>query len=138
MEKGEVDRWLRAYVAAWQSYDREQIGELFAEDVEYRYHPYDEPVRGRAAVVRSWLGEEDDPAASTRDEPGTFDAAYRTVAVDGTVAVATGSSRYRSAPGGAVDKVFDNCFVLRFDSAGRCREFTEWYIQRPRPANGPA
>jgi ketosteroid isomerase-like protein len=133
MEKAEVDRWLRAYVEAWKSYDRELIGELFAEDVEYRYHPYDEPVVGRAAVVSSWLGEEAPPGASTPDEPGTFDAAYRAVAVDGDVAVATGSSTYRSEPGGAVEKIYDNCFVMRFDSAGRCREFTEWYMRRPQP-----
>jgi ketosteroid isomerase-like protein len=132
VEKSDVDQWLRAYVAAWQSYDRDQIGALFAEDVEYRYHPYDEPVRGRAAVVKSWLGEDESPDASSRDAPGTYDAAYQAVAVDGDVAVATGSSRYRPEPGGAVDEVFDNCFVLRFDSAGRCREFTEWYIKRPR------
>jgi ketosteroid isomerase-like protein len=132
VQKAEVDQWLRAYVEAWQADDRDQIGELFSEDVEYRYHPYDEPVRGRAAVVRSWMGEEDNQDASTRDAPGTFDAAYRAVAVDGDVAVATGSSSYRSAPGGPVEKVFDNCFVLRFDSAGRCREFTEWYMRRPR------
>jgi ketosteroid isomerase-like protein len=131
VEKAEVDQWLRAYVAAWRSNDRDQIGALFAEDVEYRYHPYDEPVRGRAAVVKSWLGEDENPDASTRDAPGTFDAAYQAVAVDGDVAVATGSSRYRPEPGGTVNKVYDNCFVLRFDPAGRCREFTEWYIQRP-------
>ena len=57
MDKTEVDRWLRAYVEAWKSYDRDQIGELFAEDVKYRYHPYDDPVEGRDAVVRSWLGD---------------------------------------------------------------------------------
>jgi hypothetical protein len=34
-------------------------------------------------------------------------------------------------PGGAVDKVYDNCFVIRFDDEGRCREFTEWYVKRP-------
>ena len=45
--------------------------------------------------------------------------------------MATGSSTYLSSPGGAVDEVFDNCFVMRFDSAGRCREFTEWYVERP-------
>jgi ketosteroid isomerase-like protein len=132
VEKAEVDQWLQAYVAAWQSYDRERIGALFAEDVEYRYHPYDEPVRGRTAVVRSWLGEDENTDASTRDAPGTFDAAYHAVAVDGDVAVATGSSSYRAEPGGAVNKAFDNCFVLRFDPAGRCREFTEWYIKRPQ------
>ena len=132
MDKAAVDRWLRAYVEAWKGYDPDQIGDLFAEDVQYRYHPYDEPVQGRAAVVRSWLGEEPHPGASARDEPGTYDAAYRAVAVDGDVAVATGSSRYLSRPGGPVEKVYDNCFVMRFDSAGRCREFTEWYVQRPR------
>ncbi len=133
MEKAEVDRWLRAYVEAWKSYDRGRIGELFAEDVEYRYHPYDEPVRGREAVVRSWLGEQASPGVSTPDEPGTFDASYRAVAVDGDVAVATGSSTYLTAPDGPVEKVYDNCFMIRFDSAGRCLEFTEWYMQRPRP-----
>ena len=51
--------------------------------------------------------------------------------MDGDVAVATGGSYYLSRPGGPVEKVCDSCFVLRFDSAGRCREFTEWYVQRP-------
>jgi hypothetical protein len=142
VEKAEVDRWLRAYVEAWKSYDGEQIGDLFSEDVQYRYHPYDEPVLGRAELVRSWLGEASDPGtsdpgtsdsgASDRDKPGTYDAAYRAVAVDGDVAVATGTSTYLSGPGGPVEEIFDNCFVMRFDSAGRCREFTEWYVRRPR------
>jgi hypothetical protein len=51
--------------------------------------------------------------------------------VEGNVAVATGSSSYLASPGGAVEKVFDNCFVMRFDGDGRCSEFTEWYVQRP-------
>lgn len=132
MDKARADEWLREYVEAWKSYDRARIGELFAEDVRYRYHPYDEPVAGREAVVRSWLGDEDPAGASTRDEPGTFDAAYQAVAVDGDVVVATGTSSYLAEPGGEVEKVYDNCFVMRFDAAGRCREFTEWYVQRPR------
>lgn len=133
VDKAEVDRWLWAYVEAWKSYDRDQIGELFAEDVKYRYHPYDDPVEGRDAVVRSWLGEAEHVGASSRDEKGTYDAVYRAVAVDGDVAVATGSSSDLSGPGGPVQKVYDNCFMMRFDSAGRCLEFTEWYIQRPGP-----
>jgi SnoaL-like domain len=137
VDKAEVDRWLRAYVEAWKSYDGEQIGDLFSEDVRYRYHPYDEPVLGRAELVRSWLGEASDSGASDsgasdRDKPGTYDAAYQAVAVDGDVAVAIGTSTYLSGPGGPVEEVFDNCFVMRFDSAGRCREFTEWYVRQPR------
>ena len=131
MDKAFVDQWLEAYIQAWRSYDREQIEALLAEDVQYHYHPYDDPVQGREAVVASWLGEADHAGASARDEPGTYDASYRAIAVDGDVAVATGRTSYRATPGGPGDKVFDNCFVIRFDSDGRCKEFTEWFMQRP-------
>jgi ketosteroid isomerase-like protein len=132
MERAEVARWLADYVSAWRSYDRDEIAALFSEDVEYRYHPYDEPVRGRDAVVDSWLGEGDHEGASSRDQPGTYDGAYRPVAVDGDVAVAVGESSYRERADGPVVRVFDNCFVIRFGGDGRCREFTEWYVERPR------
>ena len=133
MHTEDVDRWLSAYVEAWQTYDPERIAALFAEDVSYRYHPYDAPVRGRDAVLAAWLGQGQDAGASTRDEPGTYDARYRAVAVDGDVAVATGTTHYSSAPGAPPTRVFDNCFVMRFDASGRCREFTEWFMERPDP-----
>ncbi len=135
MDRSDVDGWLDAYVEAWKAYDREQIAALFADDVEYRYHPYDGPIRGREAVVATWLGEGEDEGASSRDEPGTYEASYRAVAVDGDVAVATGSSTYLSRPGGPVEHIFDNCFVMRFNTTGRCRAFTEWFMERP--ASGP-
>jgi ketosteroid isomerase-like protein len=132
LDETAVDRWLRAYVEAWKSYDSEQIGALFSDDVSYRYHPYDTPIRGRDAVVASWLGEGEHADAPARDEPGTYDATYRAVAVDGDTVVATGTSTYSPTPGAPPDRAFDNCFVMRFDADGRCREFTEWYIERPR------
>ena len=131
MDHDTAQQWLDAYVAAWLSYDRDAIGALFSEDVSYRYHPYDDPVVGRAALVASWLGEGSHDQASTRDEPGTYAAAYAPVAVDGDVVVATGTSSYRDAPGGPVTQVFANCFVMRFDDEGRCREFTEYYSRQP-------
>jgi hypothetical protein len=117
-----VARWLDAYVAAWESYDRDEIGALFAEDARQRYHPYDEPIRGREAIVDSWL---DEP-----DEPGTYEAAYEPVAIDGDVAVATGTSTYLNEDG-SVRTIYDNCFLLRFDDDGRCADFTEWFMERP-------
>lgn len=137
MDKPQVDRWLQAYVDAWKSYDRTQIGALFADDVVYRYHPSDDPLEGRDAVVASWLGEGDDPGASTPDPAGTYDATYRAVATDGDIAVATGASRYFTEPGGAISAIYDNCFVMRFDDSGRCSEFTEWFMKRPevRPSD---
>lgn len=131
MTEADVNAWLDAYVAAWKSYDAEAIGELFSEDVEYRYHPYDEPVRGRGNIVAAWREEAEVPGASGRDEPGIYTGEYRAFAVDGDRAVAIGHSTYTEGPDGPVAEVYDNCFALRFDANGRCREFTEWFMKRP-------
>jgi len=131
MTRDEVARWLDRYIEAWKSYDREQIAALFSDDVKYRYHPYDEPVTGRQAVVESWLGEGDHEDASERDVEGTYEASYRPVAIDGEVAVAIGTSTYYDSPGGKVTDIYDNCFVMCFDDDGRCVEFTEWFMQQP-------
>jgi hypothetical protein len=122
--------WLDRYVAAWKSYDAHDIGGLFSDDVRYRYYPHADWVVGRDAVVASWLAEDTDDQGSTRDGAGTYDATYSPVAVDGDVVVATGTTTYTDGPDGPVDQVFDNCFVMRFDDAGRCRELTEYYLKR--------
>jgi hypothetical protein len=130
-DRDHVERWLDDYVAAWKAYDPDLIGALFSEDVRYWFHPYDDPVLGREAVVEAWLGESDHPGASSRDPEGTYEGDYEPLAVDGEVAVATGTSTYTERPGGPVTEVYDNCFVIRFDPDGRCREFTEYFVKRP-------
>jgi ketosteroid isomerase-like protein len=122
-----VRRWLDDYVRAWESYDPSAIGELFSEDATYAWHPWDkgdDVVSGRAAIVEAWLAD--------KDKPGTYKAAYAPIAVDGDVAVATGQSQYFDKASGALQKEFHNCFVMRFDSEGRCREFTELFMQTPQ------
>lgn len=131
MDLQSAQDWLDRYIQAWLSYNPNDVAALFSEDVAYRYHPYDEPVVGRQAVVASWLAEDTSDSASTRDAPGTYEAEYSPVAIDGDTVVATGTSRYRDVPGGPFVRIYDNCFVLRFDGEGRCREFTEYYIRRP-------
>jgi ketosteroid isomerase-like protein len=133
MDRGSAQTWLDAYTAAWKSYDRTEIAALFADDVVYRYYPNDDPITGVDAVVASWLGEGDDPGAAARDAPDTYDAGYAPVAIDGEVVVATGTTTYRETPDGPVTRVFDNCFVMRFDDGGRCTDFVEYYTRR-RPA----
>ena len=122
MRREDVTGWLERYVAAWKSGDRGEIEALFSDDASYRYHPYDEPLVGPAAIADSWL---EDP-----DEPGSFDARYACYAADGDAAVAIGTSTYFGSVGG-VDRVYDNVFALRFDAEGRCSDFTEWYVKRP-------
>jgi ketosteroid isomerase-like protein len=116
MGKEAFRAWLNRYVDAWRSGDRAEIGDLFSEDVQYRYGPFHDPVVGRDAVVQSWV---DNP-----DAPGSWEAEYRPLAIDGDVFVATGESRYSNG------KTYSNIFVCRFDGDGRCSEFTEWWMQQ--------
>ena len=135
LDRPTFQAWLDRYVAAWRSYDPAHIGDLFGDDAEYRYHPEDEPVRGRDAIVADWL--------EGRDDPGTYDAAYEVLAIDGEAHVASGWSRYLNAEG-VLDNEFWNIYLCRFDADGRCTSFTEWWIQdrefarRDRAAAAPA
>jgi hypothetical protein len=117
MDDQRVQAWLDAYVQAWQTYDEAAIRDLFAEDASYAYHPYDEPERGRDAIVAAWLND--------ADEPGSWEASYSPALIDGAGAIATGETRY------ARGDVFSNLFELEFDGDGRCTRFVEWYMRQP-------
>lgn len=120
MDRESVQAWLDNYVEAWRTYELAQIGNLFSEDALYFYSPFDDPLRGREAIVADWLAE---PNA-----PGSWEARYVAIAVEGKVGVAQGRTRYLSSDG-AIEREFDNIFVLHFDNAGRCARFTEWFMQ---------
>lgn len=125
MDEATVASWLERYVAAWRSYDPDEIRALFAEDAVYRFHPWDEgakAVAGREAIVAKWLEEP--------DTPGSWTAEYSSWAIDGDRAVAVGTSRY-FATDHAEEVLFHNVFLLRFDEAGQCVEFTDVYMRRP-------
>lgn len=137
MDRAAVQDWLDRYVEAWRTYDPALIAALFSPDAEYRYHPWDEGasvVRGRDAIVRSWLDSVPAGSASGRDEPGTYVAEYRPYAVDGAlaVAVAVGRSRYwADATRQVEESLYHNAFLLRFDAEGRCSAFTEYFMELP-------
>jgi SnoaL-like domain len=116
----QVQAWLLAYVDAWRTYEASAIGELFSADASYAYHPYDEPERGREAIVASWLAEP--------DEARSWEASYAPLLVDGDRAVAAGETLYTDG------RRFSNLFVLRFDAEGRCAEFVEWFLEHPAVA----
>jgi len=112
--------WLDRYVEAWKTYDPQQIGDLFSEDATYRFHPQDDPERGRSEILAAWL---DEP-----DEKGTYDAQYEPLAIEGDVHVAQGWSRYFNPDGSPRDEYL-NIYVCRFDDEGRCTDFIEYWIQ---------
>ena len=82
MEHAAFQSWLDRYIDAWRLLDPIAIGDLFSSDVRYAYDPFEEAVVGRKAVVESWLV---DP-----DEPGSWEADYEVLAIDGDTHVAHG------------------------------------------------
>ncbi len=140
LHREQVQRWLDAYSRAWETYDRDQIVALFTDGAEYRWHPWDEGddvAVGTDQIAAAWVSDE------AVDPPGTYEGRYEPVAVDGDVAVARGVSRYWTDAGrGTLDHAYHNLFVMRFADDGRCRWFTEWYMEGPEAASaagtGPA
>jgi ketosteroid isomerase-like protein len=120
MDRERFQAWLHRYIAAWRSNEAEQIGALFSEDVVYSFRPWSPAVRGREAIVAEWL--------RNPDEPGSWEAEYHAVAVDGDTGVSVGESRY---PGEG--RTFSNVFIVRFNDKGEAREFSEWWVEKPKP-----
>jgi hypothetical protein len=126
MDRDGFQRWLDRYIQAWRTYDRSAIEALFAPDAKYYYGPYADPVIGASKIADDWL--------ESPDKAGSWEAEYRPLAVDGETFVANGESRYRSDDGTTIARAFNNIFVCRFNADGRCSEFREWYMERPKVA----
>ena len=122
MKRSDVQAWLDRYVEAWRSNDAATVQALFTEDAVYGYRPWDSDehtVRGRDAIVASWL-EEPDP-------PDSWEAHYEPFAVEDDRAVALGWSRY-TANDTEPERIYHNAYVLEFAPDGRCRSFHEFYM----------
>jgi len=110
-----VTAWIDGYVRAWNSNDPADIGALFTDDARYYTAPYRPPWRGRDEVIREWLAR--------RDEPGETTFEWKPVVVTDEVAVVQGTTRYP-------EQTYSNLWVIRLDADGRCREFTEWWMDQ--------
>jgi ketosteroid isomerase-like protein len=125
MTHDEVQKWLDGYIAAWESSDAADVGDLFTEDAIYSYRPWESDAvtaRGRDRIVAAWLRHEEDPSS--------WEAHYVPYVVEGHKAVAVGWSRYE-ASGDDPEKTYHNAFLLEFDADLRCSSFHEfWFLER--------
>ena len=116
MTREQVRDWVERYVAAWRSNDPADIGALFTDDASYSPHPWDEPWRGRDAIVAGWLDR--------KEEPGTWSFAYDVVAVGDGVGVVQAQTDYP----GEDPPAFKNLWLIRLDDTGRATSFDEWWV----------
>ena len=116
--RGVLRTWMDRYVAAWNSNDPEEIGALFTDDALYYTEPFAPPWRGRKEIIEQWLAR--------KDEPGQTTFEWQPLVVTPELAVVVGTVAYREPP-----TVYSNLWVMRLDEIGRCREFTEWWMEHP-------
>jgi ketosteroid isomerase-like protein len=109
--------WMAAYERAWSSNDPEEIGALFTNDALYFTTPFREPWRGRAEIVENWLDR--------KDEPGGWRFEWQPLVETSELAIITGTTTYLDPP-----QIYSNLWVLRLGQDGRCREFTEWWMEQ--------
>jgi hypothetical protein len=113
-----LKEWVDGYIRAWNSNEPDEIAALFTDDALYHTEPFAEPWQGRAEIVERWLDRKDEPGQTTFD--------WRPLLVTPETSVITGTATYRDPP-----RVYSNLWVVRLDPEGRCREFTEWWMEQP-------
>jgi hypothetical protein len=118
-----VRGWVEGYVAAWNSNQPADIVRLFTADAEYYTDPYARPWVGRDEIVQQWLAH--------RDKPGETSFEWEPLVVARDVAIVTGTTTYP-------ETIYSNLWVIRLDDEGSCREFTEWWMEHPRPEDSGA
>jgi uncharacterized protein (TIGR02246 family) len=109
-----VTTWIDSYVRAWNTNDPVDIRALFTEDAEYYTAPFRPPWRGREQIVEGWLGRKDEPGETIFD--------WRPIVITDEVALIEGTTAYPT-------ETYSNLWVIHLDDDGRCRQFTEWWMQ---------
>jgi ketosteroid isomerase-like protein len=123
-DRGSFMAWAAAYENAWRSAGLDALTALFTEDATYRMSPYEEAVRGLAAIEALWERERTGP-----DEE--FEMSCELVAIEGDTAVARVEVAYASGA------EYRDLWIVRFAADGRCREFEEWPYWPGQPISPP-
>jgi ketosteroid isomerase-like protein len=120
-----ITKWLARYLEAWTTNDPATIVSLFSEDAVYRPTPFSSGWRGHDDILAGWLDR--------KDEPGEWTFDHDIVCATPELAVVRGRTTY---PREGAD--YSNIWLVEFDPDGRCRAFTEWWVERNQPDPGAA
>jgi hypothetical protein len=110
--------WLDSYSRAWKTHDSALIGELFTERAVYHIRPFEEPLRGRPAIVDYWMG-----IAETQTDVRFH---YEILGYTSAYGVAHWAAEFtRTGTGKRVQ--LDGVLTAMLDGDNRCSIFREWW-----------
>lgn len=121
VERELLNNWLASYGRAWTGRNPEAAASLYAENATYQVTPFDEPIRGRAAIYEYWVG------VAKTEEKIQFD--FEVLAVTSEHGIARWQASFVRVPPGLETKL-DGIFLIRLDSSGRCKSLREWWHKR--------
>lgn len=117
------EAWIEAYGKAWIARDSNRFGALFAEDAIYYWTPFNEPLKGREAIV----------AAFSKAVGGERDIEYgaRVLYTSAELGAAHWSAALTKLRGGKRQHL-DGIFVVVFNEAGKAISLRQWHHQDER------
>ena len=123
----DVGAWLDRYSQAWLAKDATLAATLFAADAAYSFDPFQEPLRGRAAIGEYWRAA----TAPQRD----VDLRFQDPVVDGARALVRWWVTLTTDDG---PRTLTAALVLEFNDAGECASLEEFWTDAAeiRPAPG--
>lgn len=111
-------KWLDHLGKAWVMRDPEKAAGLCAENVLYYEDPFQDPLKGRAAVRKIW----EEVPKTQKDIHFSSDV----IAVAGQTGIAHWSASYTKISNG--NRVaLDGIFFVTLDGKGLCKEFRMWW-----------
>ncbi|HYL63591.1 MAG TPA: nuclear transport factor 2 family protein [Candidatus Methylomirabilis sp.] len=121
MDEETFNEWLASYGRAWTNRDAEAAASLYTEDATYQVTPFDEPLRGHAAIRGYWTG-----VAKTQKR---IQFGYEILAITDQYGIAKWSASFVIMPQ-SLDTQLDGIFLISLDPAGRCQSLREWWHKR--------
>ena len=118
MDQESFRHWLETYGRAWMGRNAVAAAALYAEDATYQVTPFDEPLRGRAAIGAYWDG------VARTQEKIQFD--FEILAVTAEYGVARWRASFVREPPGLNTKL-DGIFLVTLATDGRCQSLREWW-----------
>jgi len=117
--------WLDAYGRAWETRDPQAAAQLFAEAATYQETPFDEPLRGRAAIVAYWS---EVPRTQEQIRFG-----HKILSTKEHTGIAHWWASFVRLPAKS-PVALNGIFVVTFDANGQCVEFREWWHRQEERA----